>query len=282
MDIDALRALSAGYIKASGARAYSVQAVPIPATDGGTGIGGGYAVGDLLYASAAGTLAKLPDVATGNVLLSGGVTTAPAYGKVALASAVSGTLPVANGGTATTTAGTGSGYDADLLDGQHGSYYQSATNLNAGTIPDARFSDWTTWDVTWTGITLVNGIEIGHYCKVGDTIFWNLYYKRGSSDTLAGAVTFSLPVTAYDYTALGTPADDNWLVGMSEVKIIDNNVSSTAAWDGTIKYGTTTAEFVELANNASGNDDTNAWSGTAPITWATNDRIYAAGWYRAA
>ncbi|MEY2493521.1 MAG: trimeric autotransporter adhesin [Verrucomicrobiota bacterium] len=41
-----------------------------------------YAVGDILYASAANTISKLADVATGNVLLSGGVTTAPAWGKV--------------------------------------------------------------------------------------------------------------------------------------------------------------------------------------------------------
>lgn len=30
--------------------------------------------------------------------------------------------------------------NADLLDGQHGSYYQSATNINAGTLADARLS----------------------------------------------------------------------------------------------------------------------------------------------
>lgn len=29
--------------------------------------------------------------------------------------------------------------DADKLDGQHGAFYQTATNLNAGTVPDARF-----------------------------------------------------------------------------------------------------------------------------------------------
>lgn len=34
--------------------------------------------------------------------------------------------------------GASSGLDADLLDGQHGSYYQNAGNLNAGTIPAAR------------------------------------------------------------------------------------------------------------------------------------------------
>ena len=34
--------------------------------------------------------------------------------------------------------GPGSGLDADLLDGQQGSYYQNASNLNAGTLPAAR------------------------------------------------------------------------------------------------------------------------------------------------
>jgi len=46
--------------------------------NGGTGITS-YAVGDLLYASGATTLSKLADVAVGSVLVSGGVTTAPAW-----------------------------------------------------------------------------------------------------------------------------------------------------------------------------------------------------------
>lgn len=43
--------------------------------------------------------------------------------------------------------GAASGMDSDLLDGQHGSFYQSASNLNAGTIPSARLSG------AYTGIT---------------------------------------------------------------------------------------------------------------------------------
>lgn len=35
--------------------------------------------------------------------------------------------------------GVGSGLDADLLDGQSSAFYQDAGNLNAGTLPDARF-----------------------------------------------------------------------------------------------------------------------------------------------
>ena len=43
--------------------------------------------------------------------------------------------------------GSGSGLDADLLDGQHGSYYRSASNLNAGTLPDARLATSTTYNL---------------------------------------------------------------------------------------------------------------------------------------
>lgn len=38
--------------------------------------------------------------------------------------------------------GSGSGLDSDTLDGQEGSYYQDAGNLNAGTIPGPRFGFW--------------------------------------------------------------------------------------------------------------------------------------------
>lgn len=74
----------------------------LAAANGGTGITS-YAVGDLVYASDATTLSKLADVATGNVLLSGGVGVAPSYGKVGLTTHVTGTLPVANGGTGAAT-----------------------------------------------------------------------------------------------------------------------------------------------------------------------------------
>ena len=70
----------------------------VPATAGGTGQTS-YAVGDLLYADTTTTLAKLPDVATGNALISGGVGVAPSWGKIGLTTHVSGTLPTANGGT---------------------------------------------------------------------------------------------------------------------------------------------------------------------------------------
>lgn len=75
----------------------------LAATRGGTGLGS-YAVGDILYADTTTSLAKLADVATGNALISGGVSTAPSWGKIGLTTHISGTLAVGNGGTGTATA----------------------------------------------------------------------------------------------------------------------------------------------------------------------------------
>lgn len=87
----------------------------LAAVNGGTGQSS-YAVGDLLYASSTTALAKLADVATGNALISGGVNTAPSWGKIGLSTHVSGILPVASGGTGATTIPARSLFVANTLD----------------------------------------------------------------------------------------------------------------------------------------------------------------------
>src|SRR3989338_4783614 len=58
--------------------------VTVPVANGWTGLAS-YTVGDILYASGTTTLAGLADVATGSVLISGGVGVAPAWGTVGAA-----------------------------------------------------------------------------------------------------------------------------------------------------------------------------------------------------
>ncbi len=65
-----------------------------------------FAVGDIFTADTTSTLAKVADVAVGNVLLSGGVGAIPAWGKITLTSHVTGVLPAINGGTGVANAGT--------------------------------------------------------------------------------------------------------------------------------------------------------------------------------
>lgn len=75
----------------------------LPGAKGGTGHATN-TVGDILFGSAGSDWSRLPAVAAGNVLRSAGAATAPAWGKVALTTDVSGTLPIGNGGTGQTTA----------------------------------------------------------------------------------------------------------------------------------------------------------------------------------
>lgn len=69
----------------------------LPPEFGGTGLES-YVIGDLITASGANDLTRLPAVAVGNVLISGGVATPSSWGKVDLTVHITGVLPPANGG----------------------------------------------------------------------------------------------------------------------------------------------------------------------------------------
>jgi hypothetical protein len=138
----------------------------VPATVGGTGQTS-YTAGDLLYADSGTSLAKLSDIATGNVLLSGGVATAPAYGKVGLTSHVDGTLPVTNGGTGTATQFTAGSV---VFAGASGVYSQSNGELffdnvngflGVGTaLPDTEVTIVSTTQAAIPGGTLPAGTDL--------------------------------------------------------------------------------------------------------------------------
>jgi len=81
----------------------NVGATVLPTANGGTNKSTAWVVGDIAYASATNTLASITAAATGNVLLSAGTLTIPAYGKVGLTTHVNGTLPVTSGGTGKTS-----------------------------------------------------------------------------------------------------------------------------------------------------------------------------------
>ncbi|MFV5689896.1 hypothetical protein ACM55M_14860, partial [Flavobacterium sp. ZT3R25] len=105
---DASGNFSAGTITASLTGNATNVSGTVAAANGGTGITS-YTVGDIPYASGATTLSKLADVATGSVLVSGGVGAAPVWGypTIYTVSAISTLGTFTNTGYAGTIGGAG-------------------------------------------------------------------------------------------------------------------------------------------------------------------------------
>jgi len=108
----------------------------VTAAQGGTGQSS-YAVGDLLYASAANALSKLADVAVGQVLVSGGVGAAPAW-SAAPALTTSLTVPIIYGSAASggdlTLHSTSHLTKGKIYLGSNSVYDQVSGNLGIGVI----------------------------------------------------------------------------------------------------------------------------------------------------
>ena len=170
--------------------------------NGGTNVAS-YAIGDILYASASTTLSKLADVATGNALISGGVTTAPAWGKIGLATHVSGTLPVANGGTGATSFTNG-----QLLIGNTTGNTLTAATLTAG-----------------TGVTITNGTGTITISSSGGTVT----SVNGSGGTTGLTLTGGAITTSGTLTLGGTLATANGGTNLTGFTAANNAIYSTSS-----------------------------------------------------
>jgi hypothetical protein len=199
---------------AAGSLASGFTAVTAPL--GGTGQTS-YAVGDLLYAGTTTSLAKLADVAVGSALISGGVAAAPSWGKIGLATHVSGTLPVASGGTGITSFGTGI---ATFLG------TPSSTNL-AAAVTDETGSGSLVFATSPTLVTPVLGTP-----SSGNLA--NCTFPTLNQSTTGNAATATALQTARNINEVSFNGSAN--ITVPRVRAIDDR--TTAPADGTTAYAT--------------------------------------------
>lgn len=247
----------------------------VPATAGGTGQTS-YAVGDILYANTTTTLAKLADVATGNALISGGVGVAPSWGKIGLTTHVSGTLPIANGGTNATTTPT-----AGAVAYGTGSAYAFSAAGTSGNVLISGGTGAPTWTggPTFTATTKVNmteayfGLDAG---TLGTGKLWYLISGGGGNVTAGyfsiwngtgGNKVFSIAPSTSEQFTTDTSGNFNMVAG--------NVVQGTAAKGFNFTANTPAAGMTsQLLNWYEEGTWTPAVSGASGTTYTTQ-----LGWY---
>jgi len=213
------------------------------AVNGGTGYAS-YTVGDLLYADTTTTLAKLPDVATGNALISGGVSAAPAWGKIGLTTHVSGVLPITNGGTNGSAAPTA--YGVAYGDGSAYAFTAAGTTGQVLTATTGGAPTWaapaTSGTVTSVSVVSANGFA-GTVATATTTPAITLTTSvtgvlKGNGTAISAAVANtdyfapSAPVTkTADFTVAAT---DVWLINNKTGSTCTVTLPTASSWTGRV------------------------------------------------
>lgn len=235
----------------------AVSALSLSLTNALTGDNGGtgqssYAVGDILYASGATALSKLADVATGNALISGGVGVAPSWGKIGLATHVSGTLGVTNGGTGLSTVAQG-----DIL---YGSASNTLSALAKNTTASRYLSNsGSSNNPAWAQVDLTNGVTGTLPTTNGGTGLASFTANQVfyASSTSAFAQSTNLQFNGTTLTVANDSSINGLTVGKGASAVSDNSAFGVSALAG-ITTGARNAGFgyVALQANQTGTDNT--------------------------
>ena len=129
---------------------------------------------------------------------------------------------------------------------------------------------WTSYTPTWTNLTVGNGTNNFAYKQIGKTVFVRGDFIFGSTSSISGGVSFTLPVTSIAYN------------GEHSFGICQLGDSGTADYFGAIYYVATSKGLIRVINSAGTYSTWAGISSTVPFTWTTGDVIRFHLYYEAA
>jgi len=147
-------------------------------------------------------------------------------------------------------------------------------------IPQANLAGltWTTWTPTFTNFTLGNGTVVARYVQIGKTTHFSISILLGSTSSILGSVSISLPFNVQANYSLGATKEgavignvmyldtgNQIFYGVFQVRSNDYTKADPMAM---VASGT----YVSFAN----------WQGTIPIALGSGDVVYITGTYEAA
>lgn len=124
--------------------------------------------------------------------------------------------------------------NSDFLDGQHGSFYQNAGNLNAGTLQAARLPAFSGGDVTSTAgtvaLTLANsGVTAGTYTKVTvdakGRVTTGALLASADLPTYTGTITSGQVTTALGFTPYNATNPSGYITSTASITGYSGGIS---------------------------------------------------------
>lgn len=127
-----------------------------------------------------------------------------------------------------------------------------------------------TFTPSFTGLTTGNGTTTARYVQIGKQVFGYIAFTMGSTSSVSGEVSFTLPVAPRSMLNVSV---------LGQVNILDSGTNNYTGVFITTGASTCAVRY----ENVSGSTFSHAaFSSTLPFTWTTNDAFHGIFHYEAA
>ncbi len=191
----------------------------------------------------------------------------------------------ASGGTVTSFSATPAGiFDvtnptttpALSLDNQSANIVLAGPTSGGATTPafralvnaDMPFQAWSSWTPTWTNLSVGNGTVEAKSTQMGKYVVCRVSVVFGSTTSVSGDISFTLPATSITYPGTITPLGVSTAFSTGGSATYEGVVAIISATPH-IYFGDASASYLKLAVTSS----------TVPFSWTTGDHLAAEFFY---